>query len=207
MNTGDPGQPREGQEKKATDSQATTDAAQAEQDISLTTQQAAVQLGVDSRTVRRYIAEGIRVTGGAIVRLEARQVQRGRGPEWQIYQTDLDAFKQERDRAATEGGTTGQLTRPAEESQSQALTTSIHIISEELERRSLALSEAQSTIERLAHEAGRQAGRNEVLERELEATRKRAADLEQERDHWQRQAQEQPTKPRRVRLLPWQKHD
>jgi len=205
MTTDNHGRPHE--EKNLDGQAATDDQHAAEQVMSLSTQQAAAQLGVDSRTVRRYIAEGIRVTGGAVVRLEARQVQRGRGPEWQIYQTDLDAFKQERDRAATEGGTTGQLTRPAEENQSQALTTSIHIISEELERRSLALSEAQSTIERLAHEAGRQAGRNEVLERELEVMRQRATALEQERDHWQRQAQEQPTKPRRVRLLPWQKHD
>ena len=208
MNTGDHGQPRDDQKKKATDSPATTDAAQ---DISVNTQQAAAQLGVDSRTVRRYITDGIRVTGGTIVHLQARQVQRGRGPEWQIYQSDLDAFKEQQDRAATEGGTTGQLTRTVEEnqSQSQALTTSIHVIAEELERRSLALSQAQDTIERLAHEAGRQAGRSEVLERELEAMRRRVTELEQERDHWQQQAQEPPAKtPRRVRLLPWQqKHD
>jgi hypothetical protein len=79
-------------------------------------QQAAQQLGVDSRTVRRSIAEGIRNAGGAIVRLEARQVRSTRGPEWQIYQTDLEAFKQERDHAATEGQAAGQIRSAAEES-------------------------------------------------------------------------------------------
>jgi plasmid maintenance system antidote protein VapI len=172
--------------------------------MSLNTQQAAAQLGVDSRTIRRYIAEGIRITGGAILRLEARQVRSSRGPEWQIYQQDLENFKRERDHAATEGSTAGQLTTAQPES--QALTTSITLIATELERRSVALAQAQETIERLAREAGQSAGRNEVLERELAASRQRVADLEQERDQWQQQTLKLlPTRPstRRIRLLPW----
>lgn len=164
-------------------------------EVSLTTAQAAAQLGVDARTVRRWITER---------RLKARQVQSGRGPEWQIYQSDLEAFKQGRDRAATEGVEVS-LTRAEE---SQALTTTVQVIASELERRDrelerrdLALSEAQATIERLSFEAGRQAGRNEELERELARLRERVNELEQERDQWQRQA----TTPRRIRLLPWQK--
>src|SRR5436853_4145180 len=83
------------------------------QTLSLNTAQAGQQLGVDSRTVRRYITDGIRSAGGVIVRLEARQVRTNRGPEWQIYQTDLEQFKQERDRSATEGEKATQITREA----------------------------------------------------------------------------------------------
>jgi hypothetical protein len=61
--------------------------------------------------------------------------------------------------------------------ESQALTTSsFHLIAAELERRSIALSEAQATIERLAREAGR----NEERERELDDLQKRLAALAQE---------------------------
>jgi chromosome segregation ATPase len=145
--------------------------------------------------------------------LQARQVRSGRGPEWQIYQTDLEKFKAERDHAALEGQEASQLSRPGEES--QALSLSLQLIATELERRSLALSEAQATlersqatIERLAHEAGRQAGRTEALERERESLLKRIATLEQERDHWHQQAQTPPPKtPRRLRLLHWRKED
>src|SRR6266536_3610121 len=158
----------EGPEKRAA-----TDAEPAAQTMSLNTQQAAQQLAVDSRTVRRYISDGIRTASGALLRLQARQVRSTHGPEWQIYQNDLEDFKRERDHAATEGSAAGQLT--AAQPESQALTTSINIIATELERRSVALTEAQVTIERLAREAGQYAGRNEALEHELEALRKRVA--------------------------------
>jgi len=179
-------------------------ASDAQQTVSLNTSQAAQQLGVDSRTVRRYISEGIRSTNGAILRLQARQVRSNRGPEWQIYQTDLEDFKEERDRAATEGQAAGQVTRPAEES--QALTTSIQIIAAELERRSLGLSQAQETIERLALEAGRQAGRNEELEHERDALQRRVKELEEERDQWRQKAEAPKVqRPRRIQLLSWRK--
>jgi predicted ArsR family transcriptional regulator len=174
----------------------------AEQTISLSTQQAAQQLGVEPRTVRRYISDGINI-GGVILRLEARPVRRKNGQEWQIYQPDLEAFQKERDRAATEGQ--GQVMR-AEERESQALTTlttSIQIIAEELERRSQALSQAQETIERLAREAGKYAGKNEELERERDSLRERVTALEQEREQWQQLAK--VPQPRRIRLLPWTK--
>src|SRR5260370_14808806 len=102
----------------------------AEQTVSLNTTQAAQQLGVDSRTVRRYISEGIRSAGGAILRLQARQVRSNRGPERQIYQTDLEAFKEGRDRAATEGQAVGGLVTRADEG--HGLTTAVHIIAAEL---------------------------------------------------------------------------
>ena len=130
--------------RTAPDAQIT--AAHPQQTISLSTQQAAQQLGVDSRTIRRYIAEGIRTAGAGVVRLEARQVRSNRGPEWQIYQQDLEDFKRERDHAATEGSSTGQLI--ATQPESQALTTAITLIATELERRSVALAQAQETIER-----------------------------------------------------------
>ncbi len=168
---------------------------QTEQTISLNTQQAGQQLGVDGRTIRRWITDGLRTSGGAILRLQARQVRNARGPEWQIYQTDLEAFKEERGQLATEGEAAGQLLR-AEENQSQALATSIQIISTELERRSQALADAQATIERLAREAGREAGRSQELERERDVLRLRIQALEQEREQWK--------SPRRIRLLPWQ---
>jgi seryl-tRNA synthetase len=201
------------------------------QTLSLNTNAAAQQLGVDSRTVRRYITDGLRLPGGDKVSLVARQVRSRNGEEWQIYQSDLEKFKEERDRAATEGHVgTGQ-----QENQSQALTTSIQIISTELERRSQALVEAQQIIERLSREAGqyagqnealqreleavrrersstmetierlsREAGRNEALQGELEAMRQRLQEMERERNQWQQKAQE-PPQPRRIRLLPWQK--
>lgn len=194
--TDDPGRPQE--------ARTAPDAEHAQLALSLTTAQAASQLGVDSRTVRRWITEGLRTAGGTILRLQARQVRTGRGPEYQIYQHDLEAFKEQRDHDATEGQAAGQLARPAaEESQSQALTTltaSINLLGAELERRTLALSQAQETIERLAREAGRQAGRSEELERECDALRQRVAELEQERDRWQQQARAK--KNYRIRLFP-----
>jgi chromosome segregation ATPase len=180
--------------------------AEHEQTISLSTAAAAQQLGVDPRTVRRYILEGIQRAGGGILRLEARQVRSGRGPEWQIYQSDLEKFKKERDQQATEGHAAGQAAGQvmrAEESQAlTTLTTSIQIIAEELERRSQALSQAQETIERLAREAGKYAGKSEELERERDKLRERVAALEQEREQWQ---QAKTPQPRRIRLLPWTK--
>jgi len=133
-----------GQAKETKDTERP--AQDSQQTLSLNTAQAGQQLGVDSRTVRRYITEGLRSAGGVIVRLEARQVLTNRGPEWQIYQTDLEQFKQERDRSATEGDKATQITRPAE--QSQALTLSVQVLAAELERRGAALAEAQATIER-----------------------------------------------------------
>jgi chromosome segregation ATPase len=197
----DPRTPAAAQQTEDTDPRTTTDA---QQTVSLNTQQAAQQLGVDSRTVRRYIAEGIRVSG-RIVLLEARQVRTQRGQEWQIYQTDLDQFKQQRDHAATEGQAAGQLTRAGEES--QALTVSVQLIAVELERRSHALAEAQQTIERLAHEAGRQAGRNEELERERDALQRRVKELEEERDQWRQKTEAPPKTPYRIRLLPWRSRE
>src|SRR5437764_2001607 len=115
--------------RTAPDTQKTDETSQT---VSMNSTQAGQQLGVDSRTVRRYIVEGIRTTGGAILRLEARQVRTNHGPEWQIYQTNLDTFKQQRDRAATEGQAAGQLMREGETS--QALTTSVQLLATELER-------------------------------------------------------------------------
>src|SRR5204863_659452 len=126
--------------------------------------------------------DGIRSTGGVIVRLEARQVRTNRGPEWQIYQSDLEQFKKERDHAATEGEKATQITRPAE--QSQALTLSVQVLAAELERRGAALQEAQATIERLAREAGRA----EQLEQERDALREQVRALEAERAEWQKRA-------------------
>lgn len=201
----DPGQPEKEQEHYengiATDAQR-----QAEQQTSLTTAQAAKVLGVDSRTMRRWIEEG---------RLPGRWVQKGRNAGYQVLQSDLEEFRHQRERAATEGKPMGgQLMRGGEES--QALTTSaIHIIAgelerkaAELERRELALAEAQKTIERLSYDSGRQAGINEAQAGEIEALRQRVAELEQERDLLRQKAQESgKTPPRRIRLLPWQKEE
>lgn len=192
----DPGQPIPTTPEHLEENRTTTDALE-QQTVSLNTAQAAQQLEVDARTVRRYITEK---------RLKARQVKSSRGLEWQIFQSDLDAFKEERDRAATEGQEAG-LTRAQE---SQALATTVGIIAaelerreRELERRELALSEAQVTIERLALDAGRQAGRNEELEKEAARLRERVAQLEIERDQLKAE-KDQGKGPRRVKLLPWQ---
>jgi chromosome segregation ATPase len=209
----DHGHPDQNAKTEGQESRIAPDA-QAEQTISLSTNQAAQQLGVkDSRTVRRYITEGIHAADGSTIHLKARQVRTNRGPEYQIYQTDLDAFKQIKDQAATEGQEAGELTRQvqAQGSQSQALTTSIQLFavelerrSQELERRAVELAEAQKRIEQLAYEAGRQQGRNEELEHELLATRQYMAAVQQERDYWQQQAaQSQRKPPHRIRLLGW----
>jgi hypothetical protein len=176
-----------------------------EDTLSLNTQQVAQQLGVDSRTIRRYISEGLRTGGGSILKLKARQVRSSRGPEWQVYQTDLEAFKRERDRQATEGQPSTRVTIQESEIQSQALSTlstSLQIFAAELERRSLALNQAQETIERLSYEAGRQAGRNEQLGREITALRQRVAELEAQAQQVQ-ELPKTPQPPRRMRLLPW----
>lgn len=176
-----------------------------EQTVSLNAQQAGQQLGRDARTVRRYITHGIQQANGEALRLKARQVSSDRGPEWQIYQSDLDEFKALRDRSATEGQTTNQLVRSADESQAlAALSSSIQLISAELEQRSQALAEAQATIERLAEEAGRQQGLNEGLERERASLFQQMEQLRHERDEWQQKAFElQGKMPRKVRLFPW----
>jgi hypothetical protein len=187
-----------------------TDSAEAsEQTISLNAQQAGKQLSKDARTVRRYITDGIRLASGETLRLKARQVSTDRGPEWQIYQHDLETFKEQRDRSATAGQATSQLVRSADESQAlSALSTSIQLISAELEQRSLALAEAQATIERLASEAGRQAGLNESFERERTTLLQRVAQLEDERNEWQHKAWELQSKmPKKVRLFGWQQEN
>jgi DNA repair exonuclease SbcCD ATPase subunit len=191
MMTDSPGRPEQ-PDQSAQNHQPDLDG-QAEQTMSLNTAQAATQLGVDSRTVRRWITDGLHTPGGAILRLQARQVRSGRGPEYQIYQHDLEEFKAVRDRAATEGQAASPAARAEEQ---QALTTSISIISAELERRNLALAEAQQTIERLAREAGK----SEVLERELQLMQERVKELTQERDHWRQKAQAK--KSYRIRLFP-----
>jgi hypothetical protein len=175
------------------------------QTISLTAAQAGKQLGKDARTVRRYITDGIQTANGETLRLKGRQVTTSRGPEWQIYQNDLDDFKALRDRSATEGQPGGQLVRSAEESQAlAALTSTIQLISAELEQRSLALAEAQTTIERLSAEAGRQAGLNEASERERATLLQRIQQLEGERNEWQQKAWELQSKmPKKVRLFGW----
>lgn len=175
------------------------------QTISLSAAQAGKQLGKDARTVRRYITDGILLANGETLRLTARQVTSGRGPEWQIYQNDLDEFKSLRDRSATEGQSTNQLVRSNDESQAlAALTTSIQLISTELEQRSHALAEAQATIERLSQESGRQAGLNEASERERASLLQRIQQLEGERNEWQHKAWELQSKmPKRVRLFGW----
>src|SRR4051812_23557994 len=100
-----------------------------EQTISLSAAQAGKQLSKDARTVRRYITDGILLANGETLRLTARQVTTARGPEWQIYQNDLDTFKSLRDRSATEGQSRNQLVRSSDESQAlAALTNSIQLI-------------------------------------------------------------------------------
>jgi chromosome segregation ATPase len=176
-----------------------------EQNISLTAAQASQQLGTTARTVRRYITDGILLANGETLRLKARQVTSGRGPEWQIYLSDLNEFKGLRDRSATEGQTTNQLVRSTDESSTlAALSSSIQLISAELEQRSRALEDAQTTIERLAEESGRQKGLNEGLERERDTLLKQVEQLRSERDEWQQKAFElQGKMPKKVRLFPW----
>ena len=223
--TDSPGQPEQENRPASLDTETPPDTPQAAQVVSLSTAQAAQQLGVNSRTVRRYITNGILVAG-TLRRLPARQVRTDGGQEYQIYQSDLEQFKAERDRAATEGQQAIGLTTRAEES--TALATSIQIISEELERRSLelvqaketierlsreagqyagrnevleqSLTQAQGTIERLSREAGQHAGRNEMLEQQLEVLRKQVEVLTQEREQLQQKAK----KSYRIRLLPFQ---
>jgi hypothetical protein len=170
-----------------------------QQVISLNTQQAGQQLGVDGRTVRRYIAEGIHRAGGEILYLQARQVRGKNGQEWQIYQTDLEDFQRERNRLSTEGQPSSPLSRSVQESQPLAL----QIIATELERRSEALALAQEAIERLAREAGRYAGRNEELERECSALRIRVQELVQERDQRHRLG----NTLRRIQLVHWHEEE
>ncbi len=176
-----------------------------EQNISLTAAQAGQQLGTTARTVRRYITDGILLANGETLRLKARQVTSGRGPEWQIYLSDLHEFRGLRDRSATEGQTTNQLVRATDESPTlAALSASVQLISAELEQRSQALAEAQATIERLAEEAGRQKGLNEGLERERASLLQQVEQLHRERDEWQQKAFElQGKMPRKVRLFSW----
>ena len=201
----DPGQPDGAQEQTSWTAPDADAADTQEGTLSLNTQQVAQQLGVDSRTVRRYISEGIRTGAGSVLKLKARQVRNSRGPEWQVYQTDLEAFKRERDRQATEGQPSTRVAIQENEAQSQALgtlNTSLQIFAAELERRSIALNQAQETIERLSYEAGRQAGRNEQLEREIVALRQRVAELETQAQQAQKPPKT-PQLPHRMRLLPW----
>lgn len=156
----------------------------ATQSVALTTAQAAIAFGVDTRTVRRYITDGIRGPGGVVMKLPARQVRTKSGHEWQIQQSDLETFKAVRDSQATEGEASSHLVRQGPGSQEIAVAA-IQMISAELERRGVemerqhaALREAHETIERLATERGRLEGQNELLLRENEAMRQRLAELE-----------------------------
>lgn len=190
MQTDNQGQPQQGEEENKT----STDA---EQTVLLNSAQAAQQLEVDARTIRRYINEGIHTADGSSLRLEASQVRTSRGLEWQISQNDLNEFKQAKDHAATQGQSAAQIhARIAMQAeQSQAYTLPLQMFATELELRAQALAQAQATIERLAYEAGRQVGRNEVLERERATLQQRLAKLEHQQ--WR------PQKPlHRIRFLP-----
>ena len=166
------------------DGTAPSDAEGANQSVAMTTAQAAVALGVDTRTVRRYITDGIRGPQGVVMKLPARQVRTKSGHEWQIQQGDLEAFMAVRDSQATEGEASSHLIRQEPASQGIAMAA-IQMISTELERRGVemesqhaVLREAHETIERLATERGRLEGQNELLLRENEALRQRLAELE-----------------------------
>lgn len=162
--------------KDGVDHPASEDAAQS---VALTTAQAAIILAVDTRTVRRYITDGICGPGGVAMRLPARQVRTKSGHEWQFSKDDLEVFAAVRATQATEG----------EDSQSIAVAA-IQMISTELERRGVemerqqaALREAHDTIERLATERGQMEGYNEALQRENEALRLHLAEVEQQQPH------------------------
>jgi hypothetical protein len=173
------------------------------QTVSLDALAASLQLGVSDRTVRRWIVEGWTQPSGKPLFLKAHSIRNGRAKEWVIYQDDLDAFQKQRDHGATEGIPANQL-MIVEEEDKRALTTSMNLLRDELEQRSLALEEAQATIERLAAEAGRQTGRNEAYERERTELLRQMAQLQAERDHWQQKAWELQSKmPKKVRLFGW----
>lgn len=151
---------------------ASSDAAQS---VALTTAHAAIILAVDTRTVRRYITDGIRGPGGVAMRLPTRQVRTKSGHEWQISQDDLEVFAAVRATQATEGEDSSHVLRQDADSQGIAVAA-IQMISTELERRGVemerqqaALREAHDTIERLATERGRLEGYNKALQRENES--------------------------------------
>jgi chromosome segregation ATPase len=179
---GQPEQEKDPQSWTAPDAQATG------QTISLSTLQAAQQVSVNERTIRRWIDSGVHLANGEILRLKARYVQTKRGQELQIFQNDLEEFLQDRNRSATEGRAAGEKRAVQQlQEQQQSLSTSLQLLSAELERRDLALAQAQETIERLAREVGQQAGRNEELERLLE---RQDAALSQAREATERLARE-----------------
>jgi hypothetical protein len=181
------GQPDQPEVITGQNGRKTTEAAPSEggQAVSLNTAQSGKLLGVDGRQIRRYITEGLANPSGRPLFLTARRITTSRGQEWAIYEHDLIAFKQERDRAATEGQTSEQIQR-ADEERSQALTLSYQVIAAELESRNKALIEAQATIERLAAEAGRSG----ALEAQVGMLQDRVNELKAERDQWQVQARE-----------------
>jgi uncharacterized coiled-coil DUF342 family protein len=84
----------------------------------------------------------------------------------------------------------------------------VQVLAAELERRGAALAEAQATIERLAREAGHQAGRALELEQERDSLREKVAELEAERAEWQKRANQlYRRRPHAIRLQPWQSNE
>src|ERR1700730_790424 len=69
----------------------------------------AEQLGVTARTVRRYIEQGITGPAGTRIKLEARRVATTDGQHYQIGQSALDAFTQQRAQSVQERATDPQL--------------------------------------------------------------------------------------------------
>lgn len=184
----------------------------AQQTITLSTEQAASQLGVDARSVRRYINNGIRLPDGTYVKLRAKLVH---GQNWVIDQIDLDAFIEVRDHAKVDGITSDEL-RNTGQDQTQALQSLSNLFAAELERRSQEVAQlqqnyiqAQQTIAELSHAAGREAGLREALEAERTELRQRLEALERERDQWRDKAIEALTRkpPHRTNLIPWLKSE
>ena len=135
----------------------------------------AEQLSVTVRTVRRYIEQGIIGPAGTRIKLEARRIATADGQEYQIGQSALDEFTQQRAQAVRERATDPQLHAV------QVLTTEEHERLPDQVQQALSTIEQQAaqiasqvqTIERLTVENGRLEGEKSLLRQQLAAVQER----------------------------------
>ena len=140
-----------------------------------TVAEVAEQLGVTARTVRRYIEQGITGPAGTRIKLEARRVATADGQDYQIGQSALDEFTQQRAQSVRERSTDPQLhaVQVPETSEHEHLPDQVQHALSTIEQQAAQIASQVQTIERLTVENGKLEGEKSLLRQQLAAVQER----------------------------------
>lgn len=135
----------------------------------------AEQLGVTVRTVRRYIEQGIAGPAGTRIKLGERRIATADGQEYQIGQTALDEFREQRTQSVRERLTDPQLhaVEVPETSEHERLPDQVQRALSTIEQQAEQIASQVQAIERLTVENGKLEGENSLLRQQLAAVQER----------------------------------